>query len=93
MCYNRSRMKDLEKSLKALANKRRLAIVKYLKSRNGASVSKIAAEIKISIKATSKHLAVLSNANILEKEQKSLYMVYTLTNTPRPEVKNILSLL
>ncbi len=86
-------MKELEKSLKALANKRRLAIVKYLKSRNGASVGKIAEEIKLSFKATSKHLTILANANILEKEQQSLYVVYTLTSSPRPEVKHVLSLL
>ena len=86
-------MKELEKSLKALANKRRLAIVQYLKSRSGASVGKIAQEIKLSFKATSKHLTVLANANVVQKEQDSLYMVYSLAPTPRPEVRHILSLL
>ena len=86
-------MKELEKSLKALANKRRLAIIKCLKSQKEASVGKIAEEIKLSFKATSKHLSILSNADVVEKEQKSLYVVYSLVGNPKAEIKSIISLL
>ena len=65
-------MKDLEKVLKALANRRRLAILKYLKSNKQETVGGIAGEIGLSFKATSKHLGILSSCDILEKEQKSL---------------------
>ncbi len=50
--------RELEKQLKALANRRRLAILKYLKSKREASVGDIAEEINLSFKSTSKHLAV-----------------------------------
>lgn len=71
-------MKQVEKTLKALANRRRLAIVKYLKKVREATVGEIAEEIKLSFKATSKHLGVLAAADIVEKEQRSLQMWYYL---------------
>ena len=71
-------MKELERILKALANKRRLAILKYLKHHREASVSTIASAIKLSLKATSKHLNILSSADMLEKEQRSLEVYYNL---------------
>ena len=86
-------MKELEKSLKALANKRRLAILKYLKSKKESSVGKIAEEIKLSFRATSKHLGILSAADIVEKEQQSLYVVYSISPALKPEAKHIISLL
>ena len=86
-------MKELEKSLKALANKRRLAILKFLKKNKEASVSQIASEIKLSFKATSKHLWILLASDIIEKDQRSLYMIYTISQTLRPEARHIISIL
>ncbi len=74
-------VKKLERVLKALANKRRLAIVKYLKSEKEAPVGDIAANINLSFTATSKHLGVLLNADIVEKEQRSLQMWYSLSGS------------
>lgn len=71
-------MKDLERTLKALANRRRLAILKYLKTRREAPVGEIAGEIRLSFKATSKHLAILAAANLVDREQRSLQMLYRL---------------
>ncbi len=71
-------MRQYEKPLKALANKRRLEIVKYLKQEKEATVGDIASHIKLSFKATSKHLAVLLAADIVEKEQRSLSSFYSL---------------
>ena len=65
-------MKELERSLKALANKRRLAILKYLKQKKEAPVGEIAEAIKLSLRATSKHLGVLASVDIVEKDQRSL---------------------
>lgn len=73
-------MKELEKPLKALANRRRLAIVKYLKQNREASVGEIAGAIKLSFRATSKHLGILAAADILDKEQRSLTVYYRLAN-------------
>ena len=73
-------MKETEKILKALANRRRLAIVKFLNNRNEATVGEISSNIKLSFRATSKHLSILFNVNILDKEQRSIQMYYQLSN-------------
>lgn len=85
--------KELEKVLKALANKRRVAILKYLKRVGRASVGDISQAIKLSFKATSKHLMILSNADIVEKEQISLSMLYFLSKTDHPIVSKLLSII
>jgi len=86
-------MKELEKILKAFANKRRLNIVKYIKYKREASVGDIAREIKLSFKATSKHLNILFTADILERDQKSLQMFYRLNQNQQAAAKQIISLL
>ena len=86
-------MKKLERILKALANRRRLAILKYLKENKEASVAEIAYEIDLSFKSTSKHLGVLSAIDIIGKNQRSLQMFYYLSENQDPAVKYIISLL
>ncbi|OGY64126.1 MAG: hypothetical protein A3I89_04045 [Candidatus Harrisonbacteria bacterium RIFCSPLOWO2_02_FULL_41_11] len=86
-------MKDLEKLLKALANRRRLAILKYLKDNREASVGDIAAAIHLSFQATSKHLSRLSAVDIVDKEQRSLQMFYFLNKEQKAAVQRILFLL
>ncbi|MEK9174998.1 MAG: metalloregulator ArsR/SmtB family transcription factor [Patescibacteria group bacterium] len=86
-------MKELEQVFKALANRRRLAIVKYLKKAHSASVGNIAEEIKLSFKATSKHLSILFNANILEKKQINLSVFYSITDIPSSIIKKLLEVL
>lgn len=86
-------MRKLEKILKALANRRRLAILKYLKENKEAPVTEIAREINLSFKATSKHLSILSAIDIIEKEQRSLRMFYRLSGGQDPAAKYIISLL
>lgn len=87
------RMKDLERILKAFANKRRLAILQYLKKSKEANVSDIAEEIGLSFKSTSRHLAVLSGADIVDKEQRSLMVFYKIASQQKVVAKHILSLL
>lgn len=83
----------MEKNLKALANRRRLAILKYLRKNKEASVAELAHEIDLSFKATSKHLIILSAIDIVEKEQRSLQMFYRLSTNQKPPVKYIISVL
>ena len=85
--------KELEKILKALANKRRILILKYLKRAGSTSVGDIADAIKLSFKATSKHLMILFNADIIDKEQVSIAMIYSLPKNHHPIVKKLLSIL
>jgi len=86
-------MKDIEKQMKALANARRLSIIKYLKKTREASVGDIAEEIKLSFKATSKHLGILYAAGVLEKDQRSLAIYYSLAKVQRPVTKQVLAVL
>lgn len=80
--------KELERILKALANRRRLAILQFIHKKKEVSVGNIAEAIRLSFKATSKHLAVLSGADVLEKEQQGTRMIYRLaTNMPEPARK------
>ncbi len=87
------REKELERSLKALANKRRLAILRFIRKEKEVSVGDIADEIKLSFNATSKHLGILASANILEKEQRSLQVFYKISDDLPEIVRRIISLL
>ncbi len=86
-------MKTLERQLKAFANKRRLAILAYLKRHGQSSVGEIAGSIKLSFKATSKHLVLLYGADVLEKQQVSLTVLYTLGQRQTTVAKAIINVL
>lgn len=86
-------MKELERLLKALASKRRLAILRHLKNHEKDSVGNIAREIGLSFKATSQHLGKLVTLDILESEQKGIMVFYNLSSSQKSVVKYILSML
>ncbi len=86
-------MKELERCLKALANKRRLAMLKILMSKKEATVGELAGAIRLSFKSTSKHLAVLKSADIVEHEQRGISYYYKLNTLLPPGAKAIVSLL
>ncbi len=70
---------ELERGLKVLANRRRLAILNLLKKRREASVGEISEAIRLSFTSTSKHLTMLERAGFVEKEQRSLNVFYRLS--------------
>ena len=74
------RKEELEKILKALANRRRLSIVAYLKRVGKAKVGDIAFELQLSFAATSRHLVILERTGILDKEQRSTEVFYYLAD-------------
>ncbi len=80
-----------EKILKALANRRRLKILKYIKDGKRASVTELAGYLKISFKATSKHLAILKNNDLVESEQIGLSIFYGLSSSLPKIVEETLS--
>lgn len=85
---------ELEKLFKAVANKRRVAIVKFLKRRqSGASLFEIADEIDLSFKATSKHLRMLLGVGFVEREQRGFRALFRMTGEPTPEARTVLSLI
>lgn len=73
-------MRELERILKVLGNRRRLSIVRHLSKVKEASVGQIAGVIKLSMHATSRHLSNLYSVNILEKEQRGLEVWYRLAD-------------
>jgi len=85
--------KEFERVIKALANRRRLRILAYLRKKKEASVGDIADEIKLSFKATSKHLNLLAGAGIIDREQRSLQMFYRLADDLPKPARAIISLL
>lgn len=85
--------KGLERVLKAVANKRRLAILRFLKKRKEATVGSIAEAIKLSFKSTSRHLGVLSAADLLDREQRSLEVYYRIAGDTRAPISSLLSIL
>ncbi len=84
-------MKNYERLLKALANRRRLAILRHLKKEKEARVTDIAAMINLSFKATSRHLQQLATADILEREQRSVDVFYRIGKNLSPPVKAVLA--
>ncbi|MEK7106962.1 MAG: metalloregulator ArsR/SmtB family transcription factor [Patescibacteria group bacterium] len=85
--------KELESNLKALANRRRLAIVRFIKKSKEASVGDIADEIKLSFKSTSRHLSVLFSAGLLDREQRSLQVFYKLAPDIDEPVRRVVAAL
>lgn len=83
----------MERILKALGNKRRLATVRFIKKEKEAAVGEIADEINLSMKATSKHLGILFGADILEREQRGLQGFYRLSDHLSELTRRIISLL
>jgi DNA-binding transcriptional ArsR family regulator len=72
--------REIEKILKALGNRRRLAIVAYLKEVREVNVGNMARELGLSFRSTSRHLIALEKADILKKDQRGLEVFYRLTD-------------
>ena len=88
----RQPVRVLARTLKALANERRLAIVRFLKKIKEAGVGDIAEEINLSFKATSKHLGILTNAGIIDRQQRSKEVFYFLSSTMPESARRVVSL-
>ena len=82
--------KKLERIHKSVANRRRLAIVAHLKKKKEESVGKIAAHIKLSLKATSRHLSILLSTDVVEKNQRKTEVFYRLATPLHPVVSETL---
>ena len=85
--------KELEKILKALANKRRLLMLKILKSRRRVSMGTMANIIKLSFRSTSTHFSILYAADLVDREQDGLSMYYSLSLKPHKAVSSVLSII
>ncbi len=82
--------KELEKLFRVLGNKRRIQIVKLLIKKTELTVSDIADNINLSLKATSRHLMQLFHIDILKKDQRSKNVYYRISDSLNPEAKSAL---
>jgi DNA-binding transcriptional ArsR family regulator len=83
--------KEIEITMKALGNMRRLAILRYIRSHKESSVGELAGDARISIQATSKNLSVLTKADILDREQRGMQAYFFLSPTMPDIAKRIVS--
>lgn len=91
MGYNKKMNdKDLEKLLKALANKRRLMIIRAVK-KGELSVGEIADKIHLSFKSTSRHLGLLAAADLVEREQRNTQVFYRLSSALPSPARHVIS--
>ena len=90
---NKEEIKIKSLDLKYLANEHRLAIVMYLKIKKSASVGEIADNLKISFKATSKHLAILEKGGVLTCQSDNPFMIYSLSPNSSRFIRHLISLL
>lgn len=86
-------MKKLEKTIKAFGNTSRLKILQYLKKNKIASVIEISKGTKCSYKATSKHLAILFQVDVVDRDQAGYEMHYRISNTLDQAAATLLKLL
>ena len=85
--------KELERVMKSIANRRRLAILRFLKKGRESSVGDIADEIGLSFKSTSRHLAVLSASRLVDRDQISTKMFYRIADNIPVAALRVISLL
>jgi len=77
---------------RVLANINRLKIIKMLTDGRRMSVTDIAEELKISLKATSNHLVLLKNLDVLESEGKSGHVFYSFNRQLPKDFQNIIEI-
>ena len=85
-------MKRWTQIFKALSNINRVRIVKMLSGRDRMSVSEIANELDISLKATSKHLIILHNLDVLSNKGKDSRVEYWLNPDLPADIKKTIKL-
>lgn len=85
-------MKRWTQIFKAFANINRLKIIKLLSDGRRIDVSDIAAEIGISLTATSKHLILLHNLDVLESEGRQGHVFYFLNRKMPSDVQGAVNL-
>lgn len=83
--------KEFEKIFKALGNRRRIAMVRFIKRVREANVGMLAREMNLSLPATSRHLSILEKACILEKTQRNREVFYHLASPTPSCIDNFFS--
>ncbi len=77
---------------KTLGNINRIKIIRILFNGKSMTVTKISEELKISLKATSRHLIIMQNLDILESEGKDGFVHYSLSKDIPEDFKKVLKI-
>ncbi len=77
---------------KALGNINRVKIIQLLSRNKNLNVTQIAGELGISLKATSQHLTILSNLDVVEGVGKQGHVYYNLSLSLPTDLKKATSL-
>lgn len=77
---------------RTLANSNRLKIIKMLADGRKMSVGDIAEDLKISFKATSNHLAILKNLDVLEAQGMAGHVFYSINFQMPKDFKKIIKI-
>ena len=77
---------------KALGNINRIKIIQTLFKGQSLNVTQISTELGISLKATSQHLIILQNLDVLETVGKQGHVFYMLSKSLPTDIKNSLKL-
>lgn len=85
-------MKRWTQIFKALANINRLRIIRLLSDNEERTVSAIAREIHISLNATSKHLILLHNLDVLKNIGKAGHVFYSFNREMPQDIKTVVRL-
>lgn len=86
--------REITRLLKALANERRLRILKVLFEKKTLTVGEISEKINLSFRSTSRHLLLLERAGVLERKQIKTSVFYSITQPKRETFpKKVLALL
>ncbi|MDA0376228.1 MAG: metalloregulator ArsR/SmtB family transcription factor [bacterium] len=86
-------IRNSEQKLKAIANARRLVILRELNSKKSMTVGDIAEAIRLNIAPTSQHLRILKSAGIIEYKRRGRFITYRISLKQEEPIKSILSML
>lgn len=76
--------KELVKIFKAIGNERRFLILKNLFSKGELTVGQISEIIDLSFKSVSRHLSILSSADLVKVRQANLNRFYSINESGFP---------
>jgi DNA-binding transcriptional ArsR family regulator len=77
---------------RALANENRLKIIERLANGDRISVTDLSEHLHISFKATSNHLALLKNLDVVEARGANGHVFYSLNQQPSEDFKKVLAI-
>lgn len=79
------KFKQLENTFRLLGGRKRLEILRLLSDRRPRAVGDIADHVKLSLKATSKHVLLLAQGDVLERQRdKQVVRYYINHDIPEP---------